>query len=438
MMKNVKTWFVISLFVAYGIALGACYMKYSKQNITLTLGVFAGSNWDVPNGNSYQIYEDAIARFEQKYPNVKVNFTSGILKEDYSEWLSKQALNGEAPDVFITLGEDFSTFAQAGMLANLDNLIFKDDNFSLKDYYPAALQAGQYDTIQYTLPFESVPTLMFVNKSLLAKEGIELPQNDWTWEDFYRICEKVTKDTNNDGKIDQFGVYGYDWKTAVFANGATLFNEEGTEANLNSPRTIEAVAFTKALNALNQNTLVRSQDFDEGNVAFCPMQFSQYRAYMPYPWKIKKYSNFEWDCIALPAGPNGDNVSEISTLSMGISAKSHNKNYAWELLKMFTYNETTQANIFSYSQGVSTLKKVNESEDVIATMAADTPGESGFEMRILSDVMQSGVTSIRFNKYDEVISLMDNDIYRIINGSEDDITTEMNSLQHKINVYLKE
>lgn len=437
-MKNYKAWLVILFFLIYATALGACYMRYSKQNITLTFGIFAGSNWDVPNGNSYQIYEDVIKRFEEKYPNVKVDFVSGIQKNDYSEWISKQNIKGEAPDVFVTLGEDFSTFADAGLLMNLESYIEKDTEFNINEFYTSSLSAGQFDGKQFALPFESVPTLMFVNKTLLEQEGIELPKNDWTWDDFYNICRQVTKDTDNDGIIDQFGVYGYDWKTAVFSNGTTLFNDDGTSANLNDAAVIDAIEFTKKLTALNQNTVVKSKYFDEGSVVFCPMQFSEYRAYMPYPWKIKKYSKFEWDCIALPAGPNGDNVSEISTLSIGISSKSRNKNYAWEFLKMLTFDETTQKNIFTYSQGVSTLKKVNESEEVIETILKDTPGNSSFEMRILSDVMDNGVVQIRFNKYDDVISIMDNDIYRIINDVESDINTEMNSLQHKINVYLKE
>lgn len=39
---------------------------------------------------------------------------------------------------------------------------------------------------------------MFVNKTLLQKEGIEIPNNDWTLDDFYEICQKVTRDSNND------------------------------------------------------------------------------------------------------------------------------------------------------------------------------------------------------------------------------------------------
>lgn len=434
--KKIKMICIVALISIAMLSL--CYRNNTKKNITLTFGMYAGSNWDVPNGNGYQMYEDVIKRFEKKYPNVNVEFISGVQKKDYSQWLSKEMLKGQTPDVFMVLGSDLATFANAGALMNLDRFVEDDKNFSLDEYYSPSLKAGQYKHVQYALPFESVPTLMFVNKTLLRMEGIELPANDWTWDDFYRICDKVTKDQNGDGKIDQFGVYGYDWKTAVFSNGATLFQEDGTRANLSDQNVVDAVNFTKKLTRLNQNMNVTSQDFDEGNVVFCPMQYSHYRAYMPYPWNIKKYSNFEWDCIALPAGPNGDNISEISTISMGISSTSNQKDYAWEFLKMLTYDETTQKNIVTYSQGVSTLKKVNESEDMIETMLKDAPGDSSFEMRILSEVMEKGRVQIRFNSYASVISMIDNDIFRIINDTLGDTTTELDALQHKVNVYLKE
>ena len=38
---------------------------------------------------------------------------------------------------------------------------------------------------QYALPFESNPVLMCVNKDLLEKEGIAIPKEGWTLEEFY-------------------------------------------------------------------------------------------------------------------------------------------------------------------------------------------------------------------------------------------------------------
>lgn len=68
-----------------------------------------------------------------------------------------------------------------------------------------------------------------------------MPENQWTWDDFYKICQKVTKDTDGDGRIDQFGVYNYDWKDAVFSNGGRLFNQAGTECNITADAVENAI-----------------------------------------------------------------------------------------------------------------------------------------------------------------------------------------------------
>ena len=155
---------------------------------------------------------------------------------------------------------------------------------------------------------------MFVNKTLLNKEGFAVPENDWTWDNLTRICERVTKDTDGDGKIDQFGTYNYDWTEALYSNGGQLFDEDGKKCYLNSKNVVEAVKFVESLNAFNDGEKVTQEDFDGGKVAFMPLSFAEYRTYKSYPYKIKKYTNFQWDCITLPAGPNGSNVSEVNSL----------------------------------------------------------------------------------------------------------------------------
>ena len=149
----------------------ACFILiiYRPRQLTLTIGVFAGSNWDVPNGDCYKIIDQAIERYEKEYPMVQIEYESGILKEDYSEWLSAKYLKGEEPDVFMILGEDFNTLSALGALKNLDSLIQKDQQFHIENYYASVLYSGQYHNHQYALPYESNPTLMFVNQTLLKK-----------------------------------------------------------------------------------------------------------------------------------------------------------------------------------------------------------------------------------------------------------------------------
>lgn len=78
--------------------------NFGRQR-TITLGCFAGSYWNVQNGNSYKLIDNAIKKFEEQNPNVKVEYVSGITKDDYSEWLYGKLLEGNAPDVFLSLAK---------------------------------------------------------------------------------------------------------------------------------------------------------------------------------------------------------------------------------------------------------------------------------------------------------------------------------------------
>lgn len=192
---------------------------YVNSNKTLKIGVITGSNWDVPSPDALKIVDNAIERFEKEHVNVQVEYISGIRKEDYSEWLSQQALSGDVCDVFMVLSNDLATFADVGILENLSGFIENDPDFDESAYFFSSYQSGQVNHVQYALPYESVPTLMYVNRTLLESEGIEVPKQDWTWEDFYEICARMTQDTNEDGILDQFGQFGYTWQNAIFPMG---------------------------------------------------------------------------------------------------------------------------------------------------------------------------------------------------------------------------
>ena len=69
------------------------YRKFiPEKKDTLTIGVFSDSYWEVQNGYSYQIVNDAIDLFQDRHPDIRVDYVSGILKSDYSEWLAEQVV----------------------------------------------------------------------------------------------------------------------------------------------------------------------------------------------------------------------------------------------------------------------------------------------------------------------------------------------------------
>ena len=408
----------------------------ASRPVTLTIGIFAGNNWDVPQGEPYAIIDEVIKNFEAENPNVQVKYVSGIKKEDYSEWLAEQFISGDEPDVFFVLADDFNLYASIGALRDLEDFIASDKNFSTDVYYPAAFKFGQYENISYALPCESTLTFMFVNKTLLDKEGVALPKNDWTWKDFLEICRKVTRDTDGDGVPDQFGCYDYSWRQAAISNGVKFFRDDGKISYFADSRMEEAVKFVMELRGVNGGFRISPKDFDVGRVAFRPFTFAEYRTYKPYPWRIKKYSSFEWDCIKMPAGFSGGNISVMDTLLIGMSSRTQNEKLAWSLLKKFCYDEKTQQLILKKSQALPVRRDViisAEAQEIFSwegnETAAITPAD-------ISDAMDEAIMPFKFKNYNAAMLYADTELTKIINGVVP-LNNALNKLQKEINARLQ-
>ena len=399
-----------------------------NKETVLTIGVYSGSYWNTPNGNCYQILDDAIAMFEQSNPGVKVEYVSGIPADSYSEWLAGQILKGTEPDLYFVLPEDFDLLVSSGALARLDERIAEDPEFDTSLYYEACLRSGQFEGSQYALPHESVPTIMFVNKTLLEANGIAMPDDDWTWEDFYSICEQIT-----DVDSHQYGVYGYSWLDAMHSNGVSLFSEDGRSCYLADEKVLQAIQFSKQLGELSGGYNVSARDFDMGKVAFQPLLYSEYRAYQPYPWRVKKYSAFQWDCVSMPAGPSGSNISELHTMMLGISSRTRHEDLAWEFCKLLSMNEDVQRKLYTYSHGISPLPAVAEDPELLQ-LHHDISEGSGFSPEMIHHIMSNAVVVPRFDAYDQAMNMVESSIQEAANNQLGQ--SRMLIAQSDINIFL--
>ncbi len=427
---------ILFLFIIGMIASDAYKRLPCFYKEVIRIGVFSDSYWEVQNGYSYQILEDAATQFEEEHPGVQIEYETGIMKADYSEWLSEQVIKGTMPDVFFILGEHFNDFAEAGALKDLTYLIENDKSFQPERYYASAYEYGAYEGVQYALPYECAPKLMFVNKSILKAEGIAMPKDEWTWEDFYEICQAVTKDTDGNGTLDQFGSVGYTWEDAFDSNGVCLFNEKGTECYLTDEKAGAAISFIDKMESLNSGYSVSSKEFALGNVAFQPMLFSEYRAYKSYPLSIKKYAGFEWECLTMPAGLDGENISRLDTLTIAMSASTVHTKQAWEFMKFLTGDEKIQSEIFDYSEGVSVLKEVVESEKTREFFEEHTNTGNVLSLPVLSEAIKQAVVIPRFHNYYNAIEEVDRAVQTILQ-SKSNISMETIIQNRNINNYLK-
>ena len=426
----------LCLLIGCGALLWILLFAGRKQETVLEFAMFNGSNWDVAIQDSYPVIDDAIRKFEEEHPGIRVRYVSGIPKGDYPEWLSERMLMGKTPDVMMVLDSEFSRLVELGMLEDLDPWMEMDQDFDPEAYYETALMSGHIMGGQYALPMETVPYLMFVNKTLLNQENIPIPEEDYTFADLYDICRKVTKDTDGDGIPDQFGIYKYSWLDAAWANGAVMFSDDGRTCNFTSTQLLYAIRFVKSLDALNQNQRVTQETFDSGKVAFMPLSFAEYRTYKSYPYKIKKYTSFQWDCISMPKGPYGDNVSLVDSLNVGISSRSRHKELAWEFLKLLTSDEEIQMKIFEYTPAASVLRSVTESQEAEAIIRETLDGtEKMIDGAFISKVIDNGRIKPKFASYQEAVQLADGEILKLFD-EDTDLDNAMRLIQRKVQNFI--
>ena len=408
------------LILISGILLSGIYGKWGfNRKKKIVVGVFAGSYWDIENGYYYRILDEAISKFREKHPDYEVVYTSGIRKSDYPEWLAEQFMQGSAPDLFFIPGNYLDTFARIGALHPLDDLIYEDDDFDPWAYYPTAYNAGYLNGNQLAIPYECAPRMMFVNKTILDAEGIDMPDSDWTWEDFLSICRSVTHSTDESGVINQFGVRGYTWQDAFCANSVKILSPDGKSCDFTVSEVGEAISFLERINNLSSGYALSNADFSKGNVAFQPMVFSEYRAYKSKELSLKKYSGFEWS--------KSDFAKSILLSKSATPAIS-------SMIPLLTFDEQIQGKIFDYSEGISPLTSLTESEETAKLLRQGTG--SRFNMDTLRFVMEKSIMPRYIKGYGEINEQISIAVQSILESSSN-LQMEQIIWNRKLNSYLK-
>lgn len=162
---------------------------------------------------------------------------------------------------------------------------------------------------------------VFFNKRLLAEAGIdpELPyklqrEKKWTWETFEDLLKKTTRDLDNDGIPDTYGMANSSTEMvplAVTSNGIAMIGKDKNGNyvnNIGSNQCLEALTWCQRLAANYEKPQPQGSNWDwmyasfvNGEVAFQVDQ--EYLA-----MKGNRYQGMkdEFGFVAFPLGPKGD------------------------------------------------------------------------------------------------------------------------------------
>ncbi|MFF9685483.1 ABC transporter substrate-binding protein [Streptomyces sp. NPDC014623] len=163
--------------------LTGCGSDTGDGDVTLRL-VAADYGTDAAT-SSQKYWDDVAEKFEKDNPGIDVEVSVYSWK-DVDRKVAEMVKAGEAPDI-AQIGA-YADYARAGKLyTSAEMLAIRTES----NFLPSLIEAGEVDGKTYGLPFVASTRLLFYNKGLFAKAGLDAPQ---TWDDIRRNATALEKD----------------------------------------------------------------------------------------------------------------------------------------------------------------------------------------------------------------------------------------------------
>lgn len=217
-------------------------MAFAQSDETATLRVQAfGGDAELAGING------AIARFNEKYPNVTVEVSIDPISTGWGDYVTKvlgQFTSGSQADIYGTAIETFQAFASRGLWMPLDDFVAANTGFS--DFAPSLIEQGSYKGNIFYIPIGWNNIMINYNRDLFDKAGVAYPQRGWTWDQFRETAKALTvKDAS--GTTTQFGYevpnQNFFVQPWFFSNDTGILNADWTASNMLDPKVAETLQF---------------------------------------------------------------------------------------------------------------------------------------------------------------------------------------------------
>lgn len=318
------------------------------------------SLYDATTGEETELVKD----WEDKY-GIDIIFVS--LPEDTARQKTMLDLSSHTAeyDIVTTGVWALATYAAAGYLEPLDDWMENKADpayFSTDDYVPASMIGDSYEGKVYALPLYTYGPALIYNKAMFEEHNVKVPTNI---EELEEAAEKLTLDTDGDGKVDVYGIsmrarrgeeptgditaftwaYGGSWFEGN-AYTADQIRANKARPTVNSPEFIAGYEeYAKLLQnwgppeSANWGWVETMGAFAEGKVAMHLIASSAY-------WYTRSIATFDPNDIGVapvPVGPAGKPIQAFFDIGLSINADSKNKEEAWQVLQFMTSYEVAKA-----------------------------------------------------------------------------------------------
>jgi ABC-type glycerol-3-phosphate transport system substrate-binding protein len=226
--------------------------------------------WLSPTFDDY--IKSTIARFEEAYPGVTVNWEDH--QATFQDDLRNSFAAGTAPDVInLSISEGWvSDYASQGLLLPLDDMVTDD----VKDtYFPNLWDQQVVDGQHYLFPYYQGIIVNLVNTKIISDAGLTVEDFPKTIQELPAFCQTIKDET---GTLCDIRLAVNDLLAQMtYEGGVQVINDAGTEFTFDSPEAVEWLQLyvdMVAAGTVDRTVLVTDQDrvgldlFTTGQAAF--------------------------------------------------------------------------------------------------------------------------------------------------------------------------
>ena len=195
------------------------------------------------NDQEQAMYQELFDKFEEEN-NCTVDAQFSI-KDDYGTTITGMMTAKNLPDVFYMGPENVKSYVENGYVLDMKPIL-ESEGLDTSDILASTLGAYEYEDGQYGLPHDSSVFAYAYNKDLFDEAGLDYPDPDhpYTYDEFVEVCKALTKDTDGDGEVDQWGCAF--WPNLMiqpwlYSNGTSFLTDDYKTVNVTDPAFIEAM-----------------------------------------------------------------------------------------------------------------------------------------------------------------------------------------------------
>ena len=303
----------------------------TTENITLTV-----AHWGQAEAGEPEVIEALIAQFEAAYPNINVEFVN-IDQGTWDQGLTNLASEGKLPDVFWV-------FNVPNAVANewaLDITYYMENDPDAQELYPAMRESAKIDGKNYSYPAVMFPHMMYMNVTLFEQYNVELPDINWTWEDYFELADELSHPEDYN-----FGISNplfTDLFPAAYNGNQGKFGWDGEKFNFDEVW-VEATEYRAEVinNKICEWMSAEEKEAVLGDPGAWPPGKGRTAMHIDWPWTQAMFKTTvpqETGCefVFYPL-PMGDGMGELAIVDNGvIAASTQYPREAWELSKWMSW-----------------------------------------------------------------------------------------------------